>query len=128
MPHSSDAERPPVWIGHVVLGATDVARSNDYFVKLGMRPIASGEGFSVLELRGGTHLVLTQLDAAPAPGSAASFDIMVEDVDAAWREYRELGFDPSEISDGTIHRSFTLRDPSGFALTVNSSHVSEHPV
>ena len=124
----SNQERPPVWVGHVILGAIDIARSNDYFVKLGMRQIVSGDGFAVLELRGGTHLVLTNLDESPAEGSRAAFDIMVEDVDAAWKRYHELGFEPSEIEDGDIHRSFTLRDPSGYVLMVNSSHVSEFPV
>ena len=120
--------RPPVWVGHIMLGATDVARSNDYFVKLGMRHIVTGDTFSVLELRGGTHLVLMAQDEAPPEGSRASFDIMVEDIDAAWKRYHELGFEPGEIQDGKIHRSFELRDPSGYLLKVNSSHVSEYPV
>ena len=124
----SNQQPPPVWVGHVILGATDVARSSDYFVKLGMRHIVSGDGFAVLELRGGTHLVLTALEESPPDGSQASFDIMVDDVDAAWKRYHELGFEPSQIEDGNIHRSFKLRDPSGHQLTVNSSHVSEFPV
>ena len=124
----SNEQPPPVWVGHVILGATDITRSNEYFVKLGMREIVSGDGFAVLELRGGTHLVLTPLEESLPAGSQASFDIMVEDVDAAWERYQELGFEPSEIEDGTIHRSFKLRDPSGYAITVNSSHVSEFPV
>ena len=128
MDPASNDERPPIWVGHVVLGATDVATSSDYFVKLGMRHIVSGEGFAVLELRGGTHLVLTALDASPAKDSPASFDIMVEDVDAARNQYEKLGFEPSEIEEGDIHRSFKLRDPSGYILTVNSSHVSKFPV
>jgi hypothetical protein len=53
---------------------------------------------------------------------------MVEDVDAAWKDYAELGFEPSEIEDGEIHRSFKLVDPSGYSFTVNSTHVSEFPV
>jgi hypothetical protein len=127
LPVTNDAP-PPVWVGHILLGATDVSKSCDYFVKLGMRHLVSGEGFAVLELRGGTHLVLQRQEAPPAEGSAASFDVMVEDVDVAWKEYGALGFGPSEISRGNIHDSFTLRDPSGFVVTVNSSHVSEHPV
>ncbi len=128
MAPASNDERPPIWVGHILLGATDVATSNDYFVKLGMRHIVSGEGFAVLEMRGGTHLVLTALADSPPKGSLASFDIMVEDVDAARNQYDKLGFEPSEIEDGDIHRSFKLRDPSGYILTVNSSHVSEFPV
>lgn len=127
LPVTNDAP-PPVWVGHIALGATDVAKSRDYFVKLGMRHLVSGEGFAVLELRGGTHLVLTKQADAPPEGSQASFDIMVEDIDTAWKEYDALGVEASEIERGNIHDSFTLRDPSGFIVKVNSSHVSEHPV
>ncbi len=126
LPVTND-QPPPVWVGHVMLGATDVAKSCDYFVKLGMRHIVSGEGFAVLELRGGTHLVLEKRDA-PAEGSSAPFDIMVEDIDVAWKEYDALGIKPTEIHRGDIHDFFTVRDPSGLTVLVNSSHVSEHPV
>ena len=127
LPVTND-ERPPVWVGHILLGATDIDRSNDYYAKLGMRPLEKGEGFAVLELRGGTHLVLSKQEEAAAEGSAASFDVMVEDIDVAWKEYEELGLQPSEIHEQQIHRFFTLRDPSGFTVLVISTHVSEHPV
>ncbi len=53
---------------------------------------------------------------------------MVEDLDATHRHLSEMGMSPSGISEGQIHRSFTLRDPSGHELTFNSSHVSDQPV
>lgn len=121
-------ERPAAWVGHVVLKATDLARSTDYWEKIGMRLIGTFDTVSVLELRGGTHLVLMETDESLPDGSAASFDVMVEDVDAAWKRYQELGFEPSEIQPGNIHRSFKLRDPSGYQVTVNSSHVGDKPV
>lgn len=124
----NNEERPPVWVGHLILPANDVALARDYYVKLGMRHIVTGDTYSVLELRGGTHLVLSKREDPTPEGSEAHFDIMVEDVDVAWKEYTELGFEPSQIEDGGIHRSFKLRDPSGYLLTVNSTHVSEFPV
>ncbi len=51
-------ERPDVWIGHVDLPTTDVEKSRDCLLKLGCRPIADLDGISILELRGGTHLIL----------------------------------------------------------------------
>ena len=127
LPVTND-ERPPVWVGHVLLGATDIDRSNDYYAKLGMRPIEKGEDYAVLELRGGTHLVLNKQEEAVPEGSAATFDVMVEDIDLAWKEYEALGFQPGEIHEQAIHRFFTLCDPSGFTVLVISTHVSEHPV
>lgn len=67
-------ERPPLWVGHIVLNAADVAVARDYWVAAGMRDITSGEGFAVLELRGGTHLVLVASEEPVVPGTAAPFD------------------------------------------------------
>jgi catechol 2,3-dioxygenase-like lactoylglutathione lyase family enzyme len=125
---TSDDPRPPVWIGHVVLATADVARANAYWTSVGMRAIESGESFAVLELRGGTHLVLVGSDAPVAAGTPCPFDLMVEDVDAAHGHFRALGLEPSELKRNEIHDSFTLVDPSGYVVTVNSSHVSDQPV
>jgi len=125
---SHEDERPPVWVGHVVLPTAEVERANDYWTGLGMRALEQGDGFAVLELRGGTHLVLIGSDANVAAGTPCPFDLMVEDVDAAWKRYQALGLGPSEIERDSIHDSFTLVDPSGYVVTVNSSHVSDFPV
>ena len=95
-------------------------------LSLGMRPIFANDSVSILELRGGTHIVLEKC-AEPQDGQAA-FDLMVEDIDAAHADYQRLDLGPSEITRGRIHDSFTLRDPGGCTITVNSSHVSEFPV
>jgi catechol 2,3-dioxygenase-like lactoylglutathione lyase family enzyme len=123
---SAEDLRPPVWIGHVLLPTDRVEESNAFMVKLGLRPLAKGEGFAVLELRAGTHLVLTATEDL-VPGDAP-FDLMVEDIDATRERLSGLGLDPSEMAEGTIHRSFTVRDPSGQQITFNSSHNSDQPV
>ena len=120
--------RPSVWVGHVILATPDIAVANDYWVAAGMRPITSGDGFAVLELRGGTHLVLVGSDAGVSEGTPCPFDIMVENVDDARARYEKLGFAPGQMSRGDIHDSFTMVDPSGYVVTVNSSHVSDEPV
>ena len=120
-------ERPPVWIGHVSLDVSDVPRASAFYESIGMRPIASGDGFSVLELRGGTHAVLHRVEEVKAD-EQAPFDLMVDDIDAAHDQWAELGYSPSEISRGHIHDSFTMRDPDGYVVTINSSHVGDLPV
>jgi catechol 2,3-dioxygenase-like lactoylglutathione lyase family enzyme len=50
--------RPPVWIGHVMLRSTDAIAAAHFYERIGMRPIQLDEKFSVLEMRGGTHLAL----------------------------------------------------------------------
>jgi catechol 2,3-dioxygenase-like lactoylglutathione lyase family enzyme len=120
-------ERPAVWIGHTVMGVPDPHASAVFFSKLGMRPIEEGDGIAILELRGGTHLLLLKTDNAIAPDAEAPFDLMVEDVDAAHKQYSESGLAPSEIQTAPFHRRFTLTEPGGHQVTINSSHV-EGPV
>lgn len=119
-------ERPPVWVGHIQLTTDRLAESHDFMVMLGMRSIATGEGFAVLELRGGTHLVLLE-KPDPTPG-VAPFDLMVEDLDATHQRLERAGLAPSPIADGRIHRSFSVKDPSGHEIRFNSSHVAGRPV
>ena len=118
--------RPPVWIGHVLMKTPDILESKKLMIALGMRPIADGDGFAVLELRGGTHLVL--LPAEEKLSGQAPFDLMVESLDETHTDLAARGLSPSEISRGDIHDSFTIRDPSGLDITFNSTHVSDQPV
>ncbi len=115
------AGRPSVWIGHTVLTVRDVDRSADYWQRLGMREVERNEHVAVLELRGGTHLVL--VPGTPAEGADAPFDLMVDDVDATHAAWEARGLDLSPIERGRIHAAFMMCDPDGYRVTVNSSHV-----
>ncbi len=68
-------QRPPVWVGHVTMKTNRLTESHDFLVTLGLRPIAQGGDFAVLELRGGTHLVLLRTEEALS--GAAPFDLMI---------------------------------------------------
>ena len=115
-----DGERPPVWIGHAVLTVSDLGRSTQWWTGIGMREVERNEHVVVLELRGGTHLVL--VPGTPDTGDAP-FDLMVDDLDATHDAWSDLGVDVSDISRGHIHNAFTATDPDGYVVTVNSSHV-----
>jgi len=126
MPDTID-ERPPVAVGHVRLPCSDVAAAAFWLETAGLRPIVRMDELAVLELRGGTHVVVRKAEPQPA-GSAAPFDLMVDDIDATHRDYAAKGLSPSEISRGRIHDSFTVAGPSGWLFTINSSHASDKPV
>jgi catechol 2,3-dioxygenase-like lactoylglutathione lyase family enzyme len=113
--------RPPVWIGHTVLTVADVDRSADFWRGIGMREVERNPHVAVLELRGGTHLVL--VPGTPGDNADAPFDLMVDDLDATHAEWKARGLDPSPIEHGRIHASFSVRDPDGYRVTINSSHV-----
>ena len=119
-------QRPDLWIGHVTL-ATPVLEDTAAFMRqIGLRPIfADDEGeVAVLELRGGTHIVL--LADGDAGAGEASFDLMVEDVDATHARFLSQGLTVSDIERGSIHDSFYVTEPGGQRIQVNSSHVPDH--
>lgn len=123
---STDDKRPPVWIGHVAMYSPRVDESCKFMQRIGMRLIASGDGFAVLEMRGGTHLVVTS--DAKSSLIMGSFDLMVDDLDATHSEFVDSGLAPGEIERGQIHDCFELREPGGSRILFNSSHVGDLPV
>jgi hypothetical protein len=116
-------QRPPVAVGHVWLPATDVASAERWLQSVGLRPIFADDGLAVLEFRGGTHVVVRKAERPPAAGSAAPFDLMVDDIEAARRDYMAKGLRPSDISRGRIHDSFHVTGPDGYDFTITSSHA-----
>ena len=127
MPDTVD-QRPPVAVGHVRLGVSDVGAAARWLERVGLRPIVTMDELAVLELRGGTHVVVRKNEGTPVSGAAAPFDLMVDDIDAMHRGCAEKGLSPSAIRRGQIHDSFTLPGPDGWAFTVNSSHAGDRPV
>ena len=102
----------------------------DYFGKLGMRHIHHDSDFAVLELRGGTHLVLETPEngATISPGEIPPFDFMVDNLPGTRQRCSELGMNPSEIENGRIHNNFFLTGPDGYKIRITSSHTSGRPV
>ena len=92
---SEHDERPSIGVGHVVMHTARLGESFTFMQTIGMRPIFDGPRVSILEMRGGTHLIL-MLDEATQPRDA-SFDLMVDDVHEAHRRFQELGLAPSPI-------------------------------
>ena len=98
----SQDERPSVWVGHVALATPDIPKTRDFMIELGMRPIADGNDYSILELRGGTHLLLTP--ATETAAEDAYFDLMVDDLEAVHAQCQALGFAPTKIQSGRFHQ------------------------
>lgn len=113
--------RPGIWLGHVTIAADEIGPTADFYLDLGMRQIHTNENVSVLEMAGGTHLVIILRDGAEGVGLAPSVDLMVRDVDAARAAL--LRYEPTEITDGTIHRTFEMHDPAGNHVAIHDSHI-----
>lgn len=125
---ASDDQRPPVAVAHVVLETDRMEASVTFMQTIGMRPIFIGPQVSVLELRGGTHLLVMRKDEVS--GGAAPFDLMVDDLPAAHARFAAAGLSPSPIEGRPAigHEVFTLCEPAGHVITVFSSHASGKPV
>jgi catechol 2,3-dioxygenase-like lactoylglutathione lyase family enzyme len=118
-------ERPPVWVGHVVMAATDVRKTAGFWDAIGLRSVYDGDDMAIFELRGGTHLLVFPSDAAPPGVADPSFDMMVDDLVATHAEWAGKGLDVSPIADGFPggHSAFQVKDPDGNEMTVYNTHV-----
>ena len=120
--------RPSVWIGHVVLETDRLRDSAEFMQKIGMRSVHEGSEVAILELRGGTHLILARKNEV-VPGTAP-FDLMVDDLHQAHRLFTSLGLQPTAIEaiPDAGHELFTIQEPAGHVISVYSSHVDGRPV
>ena len=119
--------RPPVWVGHVVLETDRLMETEEFMRKVGMRSIVQMPNVAVLELRGGTHLVLiAKPEVIPGP---VSFDLMVEDLRATHQYFEGLGLEPTPIETASPeHERFLVREPAGHTIAFFSNHASGQPV
>ncbi len=129
MPNVIDDETiPPVAVGHVSMEVNHVGPAVDWFSAMGLRTVTTREKFAVLELRGGTHLVLSRTDHEVAAGPLAPIDLMVDDLDATRDACAGRGLAPGEITEGSVHRSFHVAGPDGYSVKITSSHTGTRAV
>ena len=122
--------RPAVSIGHVRLHCGDLERSLVFYSHLGMRLCQSFPGVHVLELRGGTHLLLIQSPDGMMEILDTPFDLMVDDIPAYRDELLQHGYTCSDISFLALigHHRFLVTDPDGRRVAIHSSHTEGRAV
>jgi len=129
-------------VAHLVFKVADLESSCEFYSNLGIPPFAIEEGVAIIELRGGTHLILLEVDQPAGEGVAESltgqfherlseqFDLMIKGKGLnELKKYRsELigrGIAAGEIPDETFfgHHLFCLKDPDGNGITIYTSHA-----
>ena len=116
-----------MWVGHVVLETDRLGETAQFMRNIGLRPIVQRPEVAVLELRGGTHLVLVAKPGVVA--GEASFDLMVEDLQVSHQHFIGLGLAPTAIETvSDNHERFLVREPAGNIISFFSNHVSGQPV
>ncbi len=117
-PHSQPDDRPRFGVGHMSLPAADIDQLTEFYATIGMRPVVKMGHMSILELRGGTHLIVSGGNAG-----TTTLDLIVDDIDETHRVLSDAGADPTAIRRGNPHDRFTALDPEGNTLVVNSNHA-----
>jgi catechol 2,3-dioxygenase-like lactoylglutathione lyase family enzyme len=122
--------RPPIAIGHVMLTVRNVPRAATFYAGLGLRRVYEGPSMAILELRGGTHLMLFEGGRAAKGGAVASFDFMVSSVDSFRVRLAKAGVKTTKpVADKVSgHRWFKARDPDGHVLNIFSDHTEGRAV
>jgi len=130
-------------VAHLVFKVADLKSSCQFYSNLGLPPFATDEKVAIIELRGGTHLLLLSVDEPAREDIAESltgqfhkrfseqFDLMIEGKGPdELKKYRsELisrGIAAGEIPDETFfgHYLFCIKDPDGNGITIYTSHAN----
>ena len=114
--------RPDISIGHLGLRVSHFKASFEFFKLVGARVVAQMPSMAILELRGGTHIILRGDNNAKP--THAGFDLMVDDIQDMRERLILAGYNPSKITRGGVHKSFAVTDPSGIILEFTSSHAT----
>jgi catechol-2,3-dioxygenase len=129
-------------VAHLVFKVADLKSSCEFYSNLGVPPFAIDEDGAIIELRGGTHLILLSVDQQAGEGIAESltgqfhkrfseqFDLMIKGrgLDELKKYRLELirqGIAAGEIPDETFfgHHLFCIKDPDGNGITIYTSHA-----
>jgi len=135
---------PAAALGHFVMKVSDVDISYQFYTKLGLRPFGIFPDLAIIELRGGTHILLFNKNG-DLPASLISshlgqrgdrfneqLDLMIDgksrkDLEIYRTTLLENGLSVDEISQDQLfgHYYFQFSDPDGNGITVYTSHAGE---
>jgi catechol-2,3-dioxygenase len=129
-------------VGHLAFKVADLKSSCQFYANLGIPPFAIEEKVAIVELRGGTHLLLLEIDQLAGEGIAQSvtgqfhqrfseqFDLMIKgkglnELKAYRLELISRGIAAGEIPVETFfgHHLFCIKDPDGNGITIYTSHA-----
>ena len=135
---------PAAAFGHFIMKVNDLDISYQFYTKLGLRPFGKFPGVEIIELRGGTHILLfSKNDELPFSlsfnhlGQRSAFfneqlDLMIDgksrsDLEVYRTTLLEKGMSVDAIAQDQFfgHDYFQLADPDGNGITVYTSHTGE---
>ena len=131
-----------VAFGHFVMKVSDIDISYQFYTKLGLRPFGIFPDLAIIELRGGTHILLFSINDELASSLSSShlgqlgasfneqLDLMIDGKSRSDLELYRATLIERGLSVGAIaqdkffgHNYFQLVDPDGNGITVYTSHT-----
>ena len=129
-------------VAHLVFKVANLKSSCQFYSNLGVPPFAIDEKVAIVELRGGTHLLLLEVDQLAGADVAESltgqfhkrfseqFDLMIKgkglnELTKYRLELISRGIAAGEIPDETFfgHHLFCIKDPDGNGITIYTNHA-----
>ena len=142
-----DTNLPAAAFGHFIMKVGDINISYQFYTDMGLRPRGIFPDLAIIELRGGSHILLFSKNGelpfsltSSNLGQRSAFfserlDLMIDGKSKSELEvYRttlmEKGLSVDAIAQDQLfgHYYFQLVDPDGNGITVYTSHVGELPV
>jgi len=131
---------PVAAFGHFVMKVSDIDISYQFYTKLGLRPFGIFPDLAIIELRGGTHILLFSKNDELASSLSSShlgqrganeqLDLMIDgksrsDLELYRATLMEKGLSIDAIAQDQFfgHDYFQLVDPDGNGITVYTSHT-----
>ena len=135
---------PAAAFGHFVMKVRDIDISYQFYTTLGLRPFGIFPDLAIIELRGGTHILLFSKKnelpfsiSSSLVGQRGGFfnerlDLMIEgksrdDLEMYRANLIEKGLSVDAIAQDQFfgHDYFQLVDPDGNGITVYTSHTGD---
>ena len=123
--------------GHIFVRVKDLQKSAKFYERAGLPAFMRSDSIAIIELRGGTHIILSESDEAMAPSRCGQmgqstgerFDLMIEGnkrEDLELYRIRLVGqnIEVSEINDEPYHGHyfFSIKDPDDNVIHIYTSH------
>jgi catechol 2,3-dioxygenase-like lactoylglutathione lyase family enzyme len=123
-------DKPSVAIAHVTAKTRDIGETTRFYCDLGLRKVMQNERMSILELRGGTHILFFKQSSEFKRPPSASFDLMVDDIVEFHARLKKMKVEVDSIREDRLsgHRMFQVKDPDRRAITIFSSHTEGRPI
>lgn len=147
MSQSTGNNVPAAAFGHFIMKVSDIRASYKFYSDMDLRPCGVFPDLAIIELRGGSHILLFGKDGDTSfpvhPSSLGQrsaivserLDLMIDgkakdDLEVYRAALIEHGLPVEAIAQDRLfgHHYFQLLDPDGNGITVYTSHVGDLPV